>query len=352
MIVKKINLTHYRNYNNIQLELHPRMNIIIGDNGVGKTNILESLVFVSNTKSFRTNDDQELIQKEYDYARIDIESDKNKFRIIINKQGKNLMLNNSTIAKTSDFIGKLNVVLFKPNDLELFETSPRNRRRILDLEIGKISNQYLNAILVYNKLLKDKNNLLKQEKIDEIYLEVINEKMVDPIYEIIKWRQDFINFINDNINTYYHRLSNSDNKIVAEYDKCSELDKESIKEMITKNTDKDLFYHFTTVGPQKEDFNFLYDGYDVASYASQGQKRMIMIAFKFVLIDFIKKITNTTPVLLLDDILSELDISNKERLLNMIDNDIQTIITSTDVEGIKLNNKYRLFELRKDGNDK
>lgn len=347
MIVKNLELIHYRNYNRIYLEFDPCMNIIVGDNGVGKTNILESLVFVSNTKSFRTNNDQELIQKEFDYARIDLEMEKQKFRVVINEMGKNLVLNNNTINKTSDFIGKLNTVLFKPNDLELFSTSPRNRRKLLDLEIGKISRTYLNALVIYNKLLKDKNNLLKQEKIDDIYLEVINEKMVKPILDILKWRQEFLEYVNQNINYYYHKLSNCHNSISLIYERCSEIDEQSIKDMINKNCEKDKIYHFTTVGPQKEDYIFLYDGYDVNSFASQGQKRMIMIAFKFVLIDYIKKITNNTPILLLDDILSELDITNKERLIDMISPDIQTIITSTDIEGMKLKTKYRLFELKK-----
>lgn len=348
MIIKTIDLFNYRNYNRFHIELDPSINIIIGDNGIGKTNILESLVVVSNTKSFRTNEDFELIKRDKEYSKIEVNTKDKHFKIIINNKGKILYINQDLIKKTSDFIGKLNVVLFKPNDLEIFTDSPKCRRKVLDIEIGKVSKTYLDAILTYTKLLKDRNNLLKNDRVDEIFLETINERMLEPIRIIINKRQEMIDFINDRIGDYYFKLSNQKINIKLEYLKCCDDNQYAIKEMLDGSKERDFIYHYTTCGPQKDDFIFYFDDMNLASYASQGQKRMVMIAFKLALCDYIVKYINTEPILLLDDILSELDLKNKERLLNIIDNNVQTIITTTDLEGIKTKSNYKIFKLRKE----
>lgn len=347
MIIKSIDLKEYRNYHHLHVELDPKMNIIIGTNGIGKTNILESLTVVSNTKSFRTNDDQELIHNNEEYARIEVNVDNTIYRVIINKSGKALFINQTAIKRSSDFIGKLNVVLFEPSDLELFGASPRTRRRLIDLELGKTSKDYLNALLVYNKLIKEKNNLLKNEKVDELLLETINERLVAPISKIIRYRQAFIDYINQYISEYFKKISNTEFNIRIDYKKAVESDELAIKEMLKHNIQKDILYRCSTVGPHKDDIIFYFDEHLIVNYASQGQKRMTMVAFKLALIQYIIAKTKTTPVLLLDDILSELDLLNKERMLNMIPPGVQTIITSTDVNGIKLKDEYRLFNLKK-----
>lgn len=348
MIIKSIDLAYYRNYNKFHIDLHPSMNIIIGPNGIGKTNILESLVVISNTKSFRTNDDFELVNKQHEYAKIVVNTTKNQFKIIINNKGKVLYIDQNLIYKSSEFIGKLNVILFKPNDIELFDASPKHRRKLLDIEIGKLSKTYLNSLLVYSKLLKDRNNLLKNDKIDYTYLEVINKRMIEHIINIINYRQDMLGYINQKINDYYFKLSNTKIDIRIEYDKCCNADTQSVIEMFEKANDKDLLYHYSTCGIQKDDYHFYFDGNLISSFASQGQKRMVMIAFKLSLVEYIKKCTNTTAVLLLDDILSELDQDNKNRLLDMIPADIQTVITTTDLDGIRNKPNYKIFKLRKE----
>ena len=348
MIIDNLDLVHYRNYNHLHLELDDKMNIIIGNNGIGKTNILESLVFISNTRSFRTAEDQELIQKEEEYARIIVNSNRCEYRVVINKEGKKLSINQNVAKKSSDFIGKINAILFKPDDLEIFSAAPKMRRRLLDIELGKIDKNYLFALTNYSKLLKDRNTLLKKDVVDMTYFDVLNSEMIEPVLLILKGREEMINFINLRISRYYQKLSNSKAHIELQYQKCCEINEEAIMEMFDKSKEKDFQYHFTNVGPQKDDFSFLIDGFSVESFASQGQKRMIMIAFKFSLIDYIKLVTKTNPILLLDDILSELDNENKTRLLNLIPSDIQTVITSTDIDGIKLNCPYRLFKLGKE----
>ena len=174
MLVDSLKLNNYRNYKSNSFKFEKGLNIIIGKNGVGKTNILESLVVVSNTKSFRTLNDNDLIKKGTDYAKIDLLCDNNHLKVVISNNGKRLYINDIPIKKTSEFIGKLNCILFKPSDLNLFTDMPRDRRRLMDLEIGKASKEYLNALSRYNLLLKDKNKLLKEEKIH-----IINSGGVD-----------------------------------------------------------------------------------------------------------------------------------------------------------------------------
>lgn len=348
MLVKTLNLNNYRNYSSGSFNFDPHLNIIIGPNGIGKTNILESLIVVSNTKSFRTLNDQDLIKKTCEYSRIECLSDDDTYKVVINQNGKTLYVNNNPIKKTSEFIGKINCILFKPADLELFNQSPKERRRLLDLEIGKVSKNYLHAILTYTTLLKDKNKLLKENKIDDVYLNLLEEQMILPIQTIITEREDFIKIINSYINNFYYQISGIKADIKIEYKKCADIN--HIKEEINKSRDKDMYYHYTTFGPHHEDYVFMMNGYELNSIASQGQTRMVLIAFKLSLVEYIKQKIKKTPILLLDDILSELDINNRERLLNIIPKDTQVIITGTDLNGININSKYNLIKL-KEGKD-
>lgn len=344
MLIKSIKLNNYRNYSSIQIPFHPKLNIIIGPNGIGKTNILESIVVTSNTKSFRTSNDIDLIKKDSEYSKISIDSDKGKFDVVINKINKSLIINDIPQKRSSDFIGKINAILFKPSDLELFNQSPKERRKLLDIEIGKVSKEYLKAILTYNHLLKDKNKLLKEEKIDEIYLDLLNEKMVPEIFTIISYRENFFNSINSSINYYYQKISGTNTHIKVIYKKCSE--KELIKDYLIKSREKDKFYHYTNYGPHHDDYYFEYNGQELNSIASQGQIRMCLIAFKFSLIKYIKEISGIDPIILLDDVLSELDINNRQRLLENLPTNSQVIITDTDIKDIKNIEDYNLIELK------
>ena len=344
MLIKSLKLNDYRNYNKYSTTFNPHLNIIVGKNGVGKTNLLESILVVSNAKSFRTLNDQDLIQKGKEYLKIDLESDLNNHKVIINQNNKSLYINDNLAKKTSDYIGKMNAILFKPSDLEIFTESPNERRKILDLEIGKINKNYLRSILSYNSLLKDKNKLLKEIEIDKKLLSIIEESMIPHIKTIIEEREKFINNINEHITTFYNEISGQQNTIKVEYKKCSEIS--DIKNNLLKAKQKDEQYKYSTFGPHREDFNFIISGYDANSVASQGQKRMIVIAFKFSLIKYIKENANTIPILLLDDILSELDKENQERLLNTLPKDVQVIITNTNINNIDINQEYKLIEIK------
>lgn len=348
MLVKQIKLNNYRNYNTITIPLKSNLNIIVGPNGIGKTNILESIIVISNTKSFRTLNDRELIKKDTEYSKIDIDSDVGKLKIVINQEGKSLFINDEPLKKTSEFIGRLNAVLFKPADLELFSVSPKERRKLLDVELGKISKNYLNNLLIYNQLLKDKNKLLKVDSIDDNYLELINEKMISSIEIIIKERENFFQNINLWISDIYQTISKSNTKIEIVYKSCSDIN--DLKENLFKSIEKDKIYRYATFGPHHDDYYFKFDDYELNSVASQGQKRMVFIAFKFALIKYIEMLTNSKPVILLDDVLSELDLENRNRLIRMLPSDAQILITDTDLKGIKIEKNYNLIKLKEKRN--
>lgn len=348
MLINEIKLHNYRNYSNITIPLHPTLNIIVGPNGIGKTNILESVIVTSNTKSFRTLNDRELIQKEKEFSRIEIDSDVGKLKIVINQTGKSLFINDNSINKTSEYIGKLNAILFKPSDLELFNQSPKERRKLLDIELGKISKDYLLSLVTYNKLLKDKNKLLKENHIDQDYLDLIDEQMIPHIIKIINLREEFFRNINLWISNIYQAVSDSNTKIEIVYKKC--CNQEEVKEKLFNSKEKDNFYHYATFGPHHDDYYFKFNNDELNSVASQGQKRMVFISFKFALIKYIQLITNTTPVILLDDVLSELDLNNQSRLLRMLPKKAQIIITDTDINGIQMIKDYNLIELKEKKN--
>lgn len=348
MLVTALRLNDYRNYSKAFFEFNPHLNIIVGKNGSGKTNILESIIVVSNTKSYRTREDADLIKKGCEFARIDLVCDSKIYKVVINKKNKSLFIDNNLVKRTSEFIGKVNAVLFKPSDLELFTQSPGERRNLLDIEISKVSNKYINSLLKYNSLLKDKNKLLKELEVDELLLNVINESMAPLIKIIIEEREKFFDTINNYISAIYEQISGKKFDINITYKKCSEI--YDVIDELEFAKEKDRYYHYSTFGPHHDDYRFTMNGYDLNSVASQGQRRMVLIAFKFALIKYIENNTGETPIVLLDDILSELDKDNQERLLNIIPSDMQVIITNTDINNLRINNNYKLIELKEGDN--
>ena len=341
MIVKNISLRNYRNYEKVDISFDEKTNYFIGNNGQGKTNLLEAILFLSLTKSHRINDDKKLIKYNSPFTKItsliNDEEDK-KMEVIIHQSGKSLSINNIQINKVSDFIGKLNVILFSPDDLFLFNDQPKERRKIIDQEISKINKKYLLTLNKYKNLIKDKNNLLKNKEIDINYLDVINEQLINQTKIIIEERKKIVEVLNKNIKRIYKLLSNEDKEIFIDYKCCVEGNK-SIKNLYEENKQKEIDYRVASVGPHREDYLFLMDNEPLINIASQGQKRMVVLAFKLSLINYIYQQTNKYPVLLLDDVLSELDKNHRERLINLLKDKNQCIITTTEDIDIKENIK-------------
>ena len=336
MIIKELKLRNFRNFKNCHISFIPNINIITGLNGQGKTNLLESLVFLSTTKSHRVNEDQKMIKINTEFSNIDcLYNDGIDYKIgaVIHQKGKSLLINKQYISKSSEFIGLLNVILFSPSDINIFNDSPRVRRKLMDLEITKVNKKYVNCLNNYQKLLKERNITLKNEKIDSIYLNTLEDQMIENQKYIIEERIKFIENINENINKYFKKINGEDLNIEIEYLSCVDCNEknldELLKDMYISNFERDRYTQLTNSGIHRDDLLFKIDNQNVNDYASQGQRRVVIMSFKLSLIEYIKKVTKKIPVLLLDDVLSELDIKRQTNLLNCIEDEIQTIITTS-----------------------
>lgn len=339
MIIENLKIRNFRNYEDTYIQLQKGIHFITGKNGQGKTNLLESIYYLSCTKSHRTNDSKNVIRKNTPFFMLEANVLKNdrKFNVkcILNEEGKNLFFYHTPVKKVSDFIGTLNAVMFCPTDMNLFQSSPSVRRKFIDLELGKLSKTYTNTLNTYYKLLKERNAYLKKDSIDESYIQIIDEQMMALQITIIKQRKKFVDDMIKNSVSFYTQLSNDKTKIHCHYDSFVEYDEESkmheqMRLKYKNNWEKDKLYKVTSVGIHKDDFIFMMNDQEVVSYASQGQKRSIVLALKLGIVKSIYLISKTYPIVLLDDVFSELDADRREQLLNLLDDDMQIFIASTD----------------------
>ena len=358
MIIKNIKLKNFRNYENLDFVLNNRLNIIIGNNAQGKTNILESIYFLSLTKSFFAVNDKVVIKKNCLYARIDgvITSNNgcNNLSILVNNYGKYLKIGNKEIKKSSDYLGYLKVILFSPDNIRLLKEGPSIRRRFLNIEISQLSKRYILILNQFNDLLKQRNEYLKNIRnslMDKDYMLILNQKFAELAYQIYNFRNDFIVEINKRIKDIYKSIINIDNIEIKYITDVKLNDKEiminEIKDRLDKNYDKEILYGNTLIGPQRDDFSILLNGNDISSYGSQGQMRIAILSVKLSEIDIIFNKFGEYPVILLDDIFSELDVDKRNKLIKYLNCDRQVIITTTDIENIneELVNNSKLFKI-------
>jgi len=341
MIVKNLKLRNFRNYEKAEIQFNPKMNLITGKNAQGKTNLLESLVYLSLTRSHRISDDRKLIKEGAPFADIQClyEDDIDReLEAVIHPKGKTLLVRKQPMKRSSEFIGLLNVVLFAPDDLSLFNDAPRERRRIMNQEITKISTKYLLSLNQYQNYLKDRNVLLKSMKIDQTLLDTLDEQMAQAQVNVIRMRKDFEEKIREVLPQKYIDLAEDDPKVNVSYHCCLESipdqDEElfqALLKMHHSSREKDFEYHVTTAGCHHDDLVFEMNGANLINTASQGQKRMVMLAFKLSLLSYIEEETEKSPVLLLDDVLSELDYQRQKKLLEMVKSPYQCVITATEV---------------------
>ena len=336
MIIRNLRLRNFRNYASLDLDLDPGLNWITGQNAQGKTNLLESMVCLSLTRSFRVNDDRKMIRSGCEFADLScaVESSKEiHLREVIHSGGKTLFINRQAVTKTSEFIGILNTVLFSPDDLGIFLDAPMARRKLLDQEITKVSSGYLYALKHYRSLLKDRNALLKQVSPDRSYLDVLDSQMIHESEVIIQERREFLKRINERIQKIYQKLSLSSSELIIQYQCCikDEDCASALGRMFETNRERDLEFRMTGAGIHREDILFTLDGENVIYGASQGQKRMILLAMKLAFIPYIEETAGQRPVLLLDDVLSELDEQRQKTLLELIGRGGQCVITGTGI---------------------
>lgn len=344
MWVSDINLINFRNYKEENINLHKELNIFIGNNGEGKTNILEAIYFLSLLKSHRTTKTNTLINFNEDHFEIFVSLIKDNHKkmsgyIHMNHTGKKIVkINGLNILKLSDFIGNFKAVMFSPEDMKIIKESPTIRRKFLDISISQIDKLYLNSIINYSKILSLKNSALKQKKIDNNLLDIYDEQL--SIYSdiIINKRFNYINLLNDISGKIHKDISSEMEKLEIEYSTLLNLDmisnnfdiKNKVFGILKKNREIDIIRKFSNKGIHKDDFLILINGRHASQYSSQGQQKSGIISIKLAMVKIIKNITNEYPILLLDDILSELDVKRRRFLVNFIP-EVQTFITSTEI---------------------
>lgn len=337
MIVKSLELKDYRNYDNLNIAFSNGTNILYGENAQGKTNILEAVYLSGTTKSHRGSKDREIIgfNKEESHIRVFIEKNNIPHRIDLHlkkNKAKGVAIDGIPIKRQGELFGMLNLVFFSPEDLYIIKNGPSERRRFLDLELSQLDKIYLSNLSGYNKVLEQRGKLLKQigfnrNLLDTLY--VWDDKLVEYGQRIIETRRSFVLRLNNLIYEIHRKLSGNKEELILQYE--PNVTEKEFEGKLKKSLERDLNLKMTNVGPHRDDLNFLVNGIDIRKYGSQGQQRTAALSCKLAELELVKAVIKDNPILLLDDVLSELD---RQRQLHLLDSigDIQTIITCTGLE--------------------
>ncbi len=360
MVISDVKLKNFRNYSNLNIKLNPHINIIYGNNAQGKTNLLESIYVLGLTKSHLLNIDSTLIKDNEFICKLTASVLENKIKkkleITVSDNSKILKIDNSEIKKVSDYINNsLNIIIFYPEDLEIIKGSPNNRRNYLNLELSQLSDNYLKILTEYNKLLKIRNEYLKKLNkninVDLTYFSIITNYLVDKGYLIYKMRKKFVDKLNENCENIFKnitKISGFNIKYVANFIDNNDI-KMSFKNRLEKNLKKEIKFGTTLYGPHRDELEFYIFDKNLKQYGSQGQKRLAILSMKLSEIEIFKQYKNTSPIILLDDVFSELDDIKKNNIIKYIDEDIQVIITTTELKKINRFKSYSIYKI-KDGN--
>ncbi|TDT50501.1 DNA replication/repair protein RecF [Fonticella tunisiensis] len=347
MYVRSLELKNYRNYERLNLDLNKGLNIFVGENAQGKTNIVESIYYLSSLRSHRTNRDRELIMwgKDKAYIRADVEKmfGKHTMEFLLSSEGKKAVkIDGVKTSKVSDFLGTVNVVIFSPEDLKLVKEGPAIRRRFIDAELNQIRPKYHHAILQYNHILMQRNNLLKsilKSPSLKMTAEVFSEQLAEYGSFITEARYEFVKKLSLISRLIHRKITNGKEELEIIYKSASgeNMDRKSIKDELykyyTENIMEDAEKGYTLKGPHRDDIIIKINGADARIYGSQGQQRTAALSLKLSELEIIKSEVSEYPVLLLDDVLSELDINRQHFLLDAL-KEIQTVLTCTSLNDI------------------
>lgn len=355
MYISSLSLSNFRNYSSEKIEFSPYTNVIYGDNAQGKTNILEAVYIFSQGRSHRAKSDRELIKFGSDFTKLSLEfhdSDRDyNAAIRMMKNGKkNIKVNHVQITKLSMLMNYLNVVMFSPEDLDLVKGSPSARRRFIDSSLSQLYPRYLISLIDYHKALGQKNSLLKTLRAkgvkSDVMLSVWNEQLASEGAKITKYRRDFVKLIDEFASLIQSEISYEKLKIsYAPGIKTDEADEESVFKYFERNQRREIEMASAQVGVQRDDLHISINDNDAKVYGSQGQQRTAALSMKIAQADYIHHIKNEYPVLLLDDIMSELDINRRMYLSQKI-RDKQVLITSTDTDLIESTDSTKLFKIK------
>lgn len=346
MLIEKITLKNFRNHHHLVYEPSSHLNVIVGKNAVGKTNLAEAIYYLSLARSFRGVSSDKLIQFGQEHAEIIanvIEGKiKREIRIIIQNDQKRIYLNNKPISKLSELSKIVNILVFEPKDVRIFKDSPKERREFLDINISKKSHTYFDYISRYEKILKERNDILKQDKIDKTLLDTTTELLVKLSKPIIVYRQSYVKDINDILNKLSRALTHEDKKLEIVYKpfiRVTDRFEDIALNAYNKALENDLKKKATTIGIHREDFSIALNNKDIAVYGSQGENRMAALSLKlspfFLIAEEEKK-----PIVILDDVMSELDDKHRELLIQLLKLFKQVFITATN---LKINNSNQFL---------
>ena len=344
MLIKKIDLVNYRNYTNLSLPLAEGINIFLGQNAQGKTNVLEAVYYTALTHSHRTKSDDDLIGRDASESSImllmDRHSVENEINIKLYRQKTRQIFLSGQKIKAKDLIGTLNVVLFSPEDLFLIKGAPQGRRRFLDAEISQANPRYFNDLMIYNRLLQQRNALLKKIREKKASRDMLFEwdfQLAELAAKVVKKRLSSIEKLNELAGMMQRRLSGNSETLSVVYQihgTNSLLEEELVSwynKRLRESVELDILRGYTSVGPQRDDLVFSVNGDDLKTFGSQGQQRTGILALKLAELEFLHIETGDYPILLLDDVMSELDSGRRNELLEFVLNEkIQTLITATE----------------------
>ncbi len=351
MIIKSIDLQNFRNYELANIEFDKATNILYGDNAQGKTNILEAIFVAGTTKSHKGSKDFEMISFDQNESHIKaiIEKKGIDYRIdmhIKKNKAKGIAINGVPVRKAVDLYGIINIIFFSPEDLNIIKNGPSGRRKFMDMELSQLDKIYVNNLINYNKAVDQRNKLLKDLYFNTSLLDTIDiwdSHIITYGKELISRRRKFIENLNDIISDIHLTLSGNREHLAIEYEPS--VDEEHIEKALQDCRQRDEKMKMTSVGPHRDDIIFLIDGVDIRKYGSQGQQRTTALSLKLAEIELVEKAIGDTPILLLDDVLSELDSNRQNYLLNSI-HDVQTIITCTGLDEF-INNRFDINRIYK-----
>ena len=351
MIIKSLELSNFRNYDFLDLTFDKGTNILYGDNAQGKTNILEAIFVSATTKSHKGSKDKDMINFENEEAHIRtyLEKEDLEYKVdmhLRSSKSKGIAINNQKIKKAAELLGLLNVVFFSPEDLSIIKNGPAERRRFVDMELCQLDSFYLYNLNHYNKIVNQRNKLLKDLYFNpqlQDTLSIWDAQLVSFGSKIIERRKLFVDQLNDMIYDIHKKLSGGKEELKIVYE--PDVSIEDFEEKCARNRERDVKLKQTCTGPHRDDFSFVVGNIDIRKFGSQGQQRTAALSLKLSEIELVKKISKDTPVLLLDDVLSELDSNRQNYLLNSI-GDIQTIITCTGLDDF-INNRFEINKIFK-----
>ena len=351
MFIESIELLNYRNYKQLHMDFHSGTNVLYGDNAQGKTNILEAVYVCSTTKSHKGSKDKEIVRfgEEESHIKMTVRRDGIPYRIDMHlkkNRTKGVAVNGVPIKKASELFGIVNVIFFSPEDLNIIKNGPAERRRFLDLELCQLNKVYVYDLVQYNRVVVQRNKLLKEMDSDPSLKETLNiwdSQLVRFGSELIRLRTRFVEELNELIREIHFHLSGEKEELEIRYE--ANVTPETFEAELSRNRNQELRQRLTLTGPHRDDLNFIVNGADIRKFGSQGQQRTAALSLKLSEIELVKRTVKDYPVLLLDDVLSELDGKRQEHLLSEISH-IQTLITCTGLDEF-VNSRFQMDKIFK-----